>query len=249
MSDRGQPRALDDEKQKTVCSLVAAGASLRQAAHFVDCDPKTIRREARRNHDFRCRLAKAKSEANIHPLQTLQQAAKTNWRAALSWMERLDPVRFARPDAKLITQREANQFVAHLVESIERAVSRPKERNALFNLLTPAMPTPMRRRWNDGAMRRAVARSTQIFENRKEERETRKCLEKAQRDLRRRNLWHEISQWLPTELYQKLAQNEDLFDPEEVFAQPPGPGPLVRDPQRTYKPGSIGAQKTPIGDP
>jgi hypothetical protein len=31
---------------------VAAGASLRQAAHFVDCDPKTIRREARRNDDF-----------------------------------------------------------------------------------------------------------------------------------------------------------------------------------------------------
>ena len=89
MSDRGQPRALDDEKQKTVCSLVAAGASLRQAAHFVDCDPKTIRREARRNDDFRGQLAKAKSEANIHPLQTLQQAAKTNWRAALSWMEHI----------------------------------------------------------------------------------------------------------------------------------------------------------------
>jgi hypothetical protein len=28
MSNRGQPRALDDEKQKIVCSLVAAGASL-----------------------------------------------------------------------------------------------------------------------------------------------------------------------------------------------------------------------------
>jgi hypothetical protein len=27
MSDRGQPRALDDEKQKTVCSLVAPGAT------------------------------------------------------------------------------------------------------------------------------------------------------------------------------------------------------------------------------
>jgi hypothetical protein len=32
MSNRGQPRALDDEKQKSVCSLVAAGASRSQAA-------------------------------------------------------------------------------------------------------------------------------------------------------------------------------------------------------------------------
>jgi hypothetical protein len=249
MSDRGQPRALDDEKQKTVCLLVAAGASLRQAAHFVDCDPKTIRREARRNDDFRCQLAKAKSEANIHPLQTLQRAAKTNWRAALAWMERLDPDRFARPDARLITQCEANQFALDLVEAIERAVSSAKERNTLFDLLTPAMPTPMRRRWNSRAMRRAVQRTTQIIENRKAERESRKCWEKAQRDLRRRDLWQEIGQWLPTELYQKLAQNEDLFDPEEVFAQTPGPGPLVSDAQRTYKPGSIGAQKTPFDDP
>jgi IS30 family transposase len=210
MSDRGQPRALDDEKQKTVCSLVAAGASLRQAAHFVDCDPKTIRREVKRNDDFRCQLAKARSEANIHPLQTLQQAAKTNWRAALSWMERLDPDRFARHDAKLITQREANQFALDLVESIERAVSSAKERNTLFDLLTPAMPAAMRRRWNSRAMRRAVERSAQIFEHRKAERESKRCWQKAQRDLRRRDLWHEIGQWLPSELYQKLAQNESL---------------------------------------
>jgi hypothetical protein len=243
MSVRGQPRALDDKKQKTVCSLVAAGASLRQAAHLVGCDPKTIRREAGRNHAFRCQLAKAKSEANIHPLQTLQRAAKTNWRAALAWMERLDPDRFARPDARVITQREANQFVAHLVESIELAVSSDGERNTLFDLLTPAMPTPMRRRWDGRAMRRAVERRTQIFENRKAERERRKCTEKSQRDLRRRKLWHEIGQWLPMELLQKLAQNEDLFDPEEVFAQMPGPGPLVSDARSTYKPGSVGAQK------
>ena len=145
MSNPGQPKALDDKRQKTFCSLIAAGASVRQAAHFVDCDPKSIRREAERNDDFRCQLAKAKSEANIHPLQTLQRAAQTDWRAALRYMERLDPDRFARTDANVVTRRDANQFVAHLVESIERAVSSADERTTLFDLLTPAMPTPMRR--------------------------------------------------------------------------------------------------------
>ena len=242
MSASGRPRALDDQKLKTVCSLVAAGVSLRQAAHFVDCDPQSIRREAARNDDFRAQLAKAKSEANIHPLQTLHQAAKANWRAALSWMERIDPDRFARPDAAIVTKREANQLVADLIDAIERAISSPQERKNLFDLLTPAMPAAMRRRWNGPAMRRALERATQVFDNREAERERKELTEKSQRDRRRRNLWHEIAQWLPAELYHKFAHNEDLFDPEEVFAQPPGPGPLVSDAHKTYKPGTIGAQ-------
>jgi hypothetical protein len=35
MSESGRPRALDDEKQKSVCSLVAAGVSPRQVARAV----------------------------------------------------------------------------------------------------------------------------------------------------------------------------------------------------------------------
>jgi IS30 family transposase len=243
MFNPGQPKALDDKNQKTVCALVAAGATLSQVAQFVGCDPKTIRREARRNDDFRCQLAKAKSDANIHPLQTLQSAAKTNWRAALRYMERLEPGRFSQPNAKIITQCEANKFAAVLIESIERAISSADERTTLFDLLTPAMPAPMRRRWNGHSMRRATERATQDYENMKEERARRECMEKSKRNLRRRNLWHEVGQWLPQELLDKFAQNEDLFDPEEVFAQPPGPGPLVSDAQYTYKVGSVGAQK------
>src|SRR5262245_9687846 len=98
MATVGRPRALGDDQQDTVCSLVAAGVSVRQAADFLDCDPRSIRREAQRNEDFRRRLAKAKTEARVHPLETLQRAAQTNWRAALNWMERFDPDRFARPN-------------------------------------------------------------------------------------------------------------------------------------------------------
>ena len=243
MPTAGRPKALDGENQKTVCSLLAAGASLRQAARYVDCDPQSIRREAERNDEFRRQLAKAKSEANIEPLETLRHAAKNDWRAALSWMERIDPDRFARRDASVITKREANQFVADLIESIDQAISKPRERNNLFKLLAPAMPAAMRRCWDGKATRRALERATQVFDNRKQERQRRKCMEKSQRDLRRRNLWHEIGKWLPTELKQKFAQNEDLFDPEEVFTEVPGPGPLVRDAARTYKPGSNGAMQ------
>jgi hypothetical protein len=250
MPTPGRPKALAEKQRATVCSLVAGGVSIRQAARYVGCAPSSIRREAERNEEFRRELTKARSEASIHPMQTLVEAAKTNWRAAAFCMKRIDPDRFARPDASIITQREANQLVADLIESIERAISSPQERKAFIELLTPAMPNAMRRRWNGRSMRRAVGEATHVFDNRKADQDRRERREKAERNFRRRKLWHEVGQWLPKELYDKFAQNEDLFDPEEVFTQPPGPGPLVKDPRSIYKPGSVGAQggRSPFPD-
>jgi hypothetical protein len=239
----GQHKALDASKQDAVCNLIAAGVSIRQAARYVECDPKSIRREAARNDDFRRRLDKAKSEASIRPIQTLLEAAQEDWRAALSWMERVDPDRFARPDAAVVTKREANKFVADLIEAIEKEVKNPRERERLFRLLMPAMPTAMRRSWEINARRRAA----QAFDRRQGERDEKKRLQRRARDERRWRLWHEIGEWLPWELYTKLQQNEDLFDPEEVFGQTPGdnrtPNELIDDAfadvPRHYRPGSM----------
>jgi hypothetical protein len=210
----GQPKALDDAKQATVCSLVAAGISLRQAAYFVDCDPKSIRRQAARNDDFRRQLEKAKSEASIQPLQTLRQAAKDDWRAALSWMERIDPDRFTRPDASIITKREANQFAVDLVAAIEKAVSDPQVRRTLFELLTPAIPGAMRRRWSGTAMRRAVEQMNVELDHAQQR-------ERCQRNDRRWKLFFQIRDHLPVELRGMLLENRDLLDPEEFFAKQP----------------------------
>jgi hypothetical protein len=209
----GRPRALDRDKQATICNLVAAGVSLRQAAQFVDCDRSSIRREAKRNGEFRRQFAKARSEASIHPLETLRRAARADWRAALCWMERLDPQRFARPDASVVTQRESNQFVVNLVESIEHAVSNPRERVQLFELLSAVMPAAMRRRWQ-GRRVRGKLQETKMAEER------RCSLERMQRDDRRFEFFREIARYLPNELHHKLHQNLDLLDPEEVFRPP-----------------------------
>jgi hypothetical protein len=224
LSSPGQPKALDDDKQKTVCSLVAAGVSLRQVARFVDCDPKSIRREAQRNDDFRRRLAKAKSEASVHPLQTLQQAAKADWRAALSWMERIDPDRFARPNESKVTKYEANRFVDKLVEVLEEAVKDPCQRQDLFDLLGATLPAAMRRRWEGGAMDRAMDQVKKDIEERNSERQYRESGLRIDRNLRRRGLFQEMAQYLPPEMQSRLWKNHDLLDPEEVFAQEPEAG-------------------------
>jgi hypothetical protein len=220
----GRPKSLDEEKQNTVCSLIAAGVSLRQAARFVGCDPKSIRREAHRNGEFRRQLAKARSEAGIHPLQTLHQAAKANWRAALTWMERIDPDRFARPEADIITKREANQFVRDLIQSIDETISNPRERKRLFDLLTPAMPPAMRRRWSGPATRRAI-------DHMKQDLEAAERKDRFERQDRCREVYWEISKYLPKELCEMVFENRDLLDPKESFAQPPSPQTLAPSPQ------------------
>jgi hypothetical protein len=238
----GQHKALDASKQDAVCNLVAAGVSLRQAARYVECDPKSIRREAARNDEFRRRLDKSKSEASIRPVQTLLEAAQEDWRAALAWMERVDPERFARPDAAVVTKREANKFVADLIAAVEKEIKNPRDRERLFDQLTPAMPTAMRRNWDINTRLRAA----EDFDRRQAERLEKQRCERRDRDMRRWKLWLEIGEWLPPELYKKLQPNEDLFDPEEVFGQSPGdnrtPSELIKDAfadvPRHYKPGS-----------
>jgi len=211
MPAAGRPRALDEDKQATVCSLVAGGVSLRQAATFVDCDPRSIRREAERNDDFRRQLAKAKSEASIHPLQTLQQAAKADWRAALCWMERLDPNRFARPDASVVTKREANQLVSDLIAAIERAVCDPQQRADLYELLSAAMPVAMRRRWDGRGARRNLEQAMRDFDKKRDDEVKRRCK-------RRREFTGKIASYLPWELLRELGDYHDVFDPDVILA-------------------------------
>lgn len=224
MSTAGRPKVLDENSQAIVCNLVAAGVSIREAADFLDCDPRSIRREAERNENFGRQLAQAKSDARVHPLETLRRAAKSNWRAALCWAERMNPERFARPNASIITQREANKFADDLIEFIQRIVVNTSQRAALFKLLAAAMPAAMRCRWDSHQVRRNIKRAIDDCDLMKWEEDQRQRREKEEREKRRRKVFDELKRYLPDELRATLAVNFDLLDPEEVFA-PGTPAP------------------------
>jgi hypothetical protein len=167
MSQVGRPRKFDQTKRAEVCALLAAGVSVREAARFVGCDRGTIRNEARRNDQFRHQLQRARSQAQVHPLRTMQQAAATNWRAAAWWLERLAPDTFAEPAASVVGRREANKFAADLIAIIERVVADPLEREQLYDLLTAAMPAAMRRVWDHRQSGRKLARAIDYFQDRR----------------------------------------------------------------------------------
>jgi hypothetical protein len=229
---------------------LTAGASLRKAAEFVGCDPQSIRREAQRNAVFGEQLAKAKSGARVEPLLALRAAAQSDWRAAVAWMKCVDPERYARASSNTITKREANQFVDRLVESIDNAVSDPGDREKLFQLLVPAMPPAMRRRWEEEARDRAMIQVTNDVAEQEEARELQEMHERMERDARRRKLREQLSDYLTPELCKALKENEDLLDPSEFFAR--RGGWRKTDPKKDgsnlpahlkFKPKTIGAEK------
>jgi hypothetical protein len=123
----GRPRALDDVKQREVCALVAAGCSLAGAARYVDCTPKTIRREAKRDANFGDHLRKSQLAAQLEPLRALRGKATTHWRAAAWLLERVDPQQFARYDAKLLTPEEVGDLLTNVRETLERVLEKPAD--------------------------------------------------------------------------------------------------------------------------
>jgi hypothetical protein len=198
-------KALDDEKRAAVCSLVAAGVSLRQAAHFLDCDPQSIRREVRRNDDFRQKLAKARAELSVDPLNTLRAAAKTNWRAALSWMERVEPERFARRSSGGASKRDVKLFIGSLVEAIERIVRNESERRFLFEVLSAAMPGTIRQCWDGFGQKRDLNEMMRSYES-----ITKSAVNN--RHWQRLDLFREIVPHLPRNLVDKLDRHQNLIE-------------------------------------
>ncbi|TWT73739.1 hypothetical protein Pla123a_36320 [Posidoniimonas polymericola] len=85
-----RPRVLDEGKQREVCALLTAGMTVREAADYVGCCEKTIRREQARDDGFDERVRRARMAARLGPLQAVRQAAATHWRAAAWLVDRQD---------------------------------------------------------------------------------------------------------------------------------------------------------------
>jgi IS30 family transposase len=67
---------LDEAKQREVCALISAGCSIQAAASYVGCAPNTIRREIDRNSKFGQRYREARLQAQLSPLQALENEKK-----------------------------------------------------------------------------------------------------------------------------------------------------------------------------
>ncbi len=117
-SAAGRPRALDEVKRREICALITAGCCTIDAARYVGCAVSTIHREAKRNSQFSYDLKRAHLAAELTPLHALRHAARTHWRAAAWLLERTNPQRFAKQNAKAIKPEDLVHFTDAIVDII-----------------------------------------------------------------------------------------------------------------------------------
>ncbi|MEX2093830.1 MAG: hypothetical protein WD971_14185, partial [Pirellulales bacterium] len=123
---RGRERILDEGKQREVCALVSSGCSLQAAAHYVQCAPNTIRREAARNPDFGRRFREARLQAQLSPLQAMRKASASHWRAAAWMLERADPEHFSHRPHPAFRPKQARALKQDILAVLSAEIENPQ---------------------------------------------------------------------------------------------------------------------------
>lgn len=116
----GRPLSLCDAKQNEICLLLATGCSLESAARHVGCATATIRRECKRNPRFAERIRHMRRVTEVNPINTMRQAAQSDWRAAAWLLERTQPAQFAKRPANTFSQQEVAKLLARACEVFRR---------------------------------------------------------------------------------------------------------------------------------
>jgi len=135
MAKIGRPRALCDTKRREVCTLVSAGCDMAEAARYVGCTVRTVRREALRNEDFHDSLRRAELSAQLDPLHTLRKAAKNHWRAAAWLLERTNPDRYARQDPYAIRPEQHEDIMLQVVDLLMDEITDNEIRTRIYHRL------------------------------------------------------------------------------------------------------------------
>jgi hypothetical protein len=115
---RGRPRALDDDKCRTICLLVSTGFSQLQAARFVGCAPSTLLRHRRHDAPFDTALREAARAASAREKRMFRKPSANNWRMSTWFLDRVKRGRETPLSPEEVTLRLLwilKKFLCHLV--------------------------------------------------------------------------------------------------------------------------------------
>jgi hypothetical protein len=120
MSKPGRPQILNESKKQTILALLTVGCSRTTAAHYVNCDPKTVYNTARRDPKFADKLARAENSSEFTFLSRIFEAGKEpkNWRSAAWGLERMFPDRFGVRSPDSVTPKQLALFISRLMEML-----------------------------------------------------------------------------------------------------------------------------------
>jgi hypothetical protein len=136
---RGRRRTLDRQRKQLVVNAVSRGATMTEAAIAVGVSLRTVQREAREDSHFdqELRLAHA---CKAHPLDLMESAARTHWRAAAWLLERTNPEQYGRRSALSCSPFQFEEAMKVVVEAALR-LAPPESRSKVYACLTETSET------------------------------------------------------------------------------------------------------------
>ncbi len=144
--------------------FVAGGCAVRDAAHYVRCSARTIRREAERDPDFHQQLRRSEMYAQLSPLRSMQQAVATHWRAAAWMLELAYPDRFARRDPAAFAPKQARRLLGEVLSIISSEVPDVFQYERIEKRLRPTFEYIIRDACDSRRTSRNLRRAMQFFE-------------------------------------------------------------------------------------
>jgi hypothetical protein len=120
--------ALSESQKSQICGTLTVGCDRQTAADYVGCSLADIRHNMEHDPRFVAEVRRAEARCELSYMRCVQEvvANKKEWRAAVWWLERRSPERFARrPDA--VTSRQLKMFVTLLIDIIKHDVTNAED--------------------------------------------------------------------------------------------------------------------------
>lgn len=104
---------LTAEQQGQVLGILSVGCDRETAAGFIGCTPAEIARAMQGQPTFGAAVRRTEAAAELTCMRTIHEAAKEVkiWRAAVWWLERRSPERFASRGPGTVTTRQLRVFL------------------------------------------------------------------------------------------------------------------------------------------
>lgn len=125
---------LTAEQQGQVLGILSVGCDRETAAGFVDCTAAEIVQAMQIDPAFGTIVRRTEAAAELTCMRTVHEFAKDakGWRAAVWWLERRSPERFASRGAGTVTTRQLRVFLAIIGDLLNEEIRDPEDRNRVL---------------------------------------------------------------------------------------------------------------------
>ncbi len=125
---------LSAEQQGQVLGILSVGCDRETAAGFVGCTAAEIARAMQVDSAFGAVVRRTEAAAELTCMRTVLDAAKDvkTWRAAVWWLERRSPERFASRGAGTVTTRQLRVFLTIIGDLLNEEIHDPDDRQRVL---------------------------------------------------------------------------------------------------------------------